>query len=379
MAERWWIADRAEQFRQFAATDGLTAPLYRVLAEGAAEDPEVLGLLDVAPPAQQRTVLLLAAVHFTVLGDPGCDLARYYRSVDGADALDPTAGAWPTFRAFCLDRRSELEALIGTRSTQTNETGRCAAVVPALELVHRATGRALSLLEVGASAGLNLAFDRYRIDYSMPSWSMPPWPPFAAAASVGPADSPVAIQCRVVGDSPVPLPAPGSAVPIADRAGLDLVPGDVTDEASVRWLEACIFADRVDRLDRLRSAVGVVREDPPRLVQGDMVADLGRVAATVGGDGPLVVIHSWALTYVDDAAAFGRAMAELSVDRDLWWLSIEPSRAVPDLWVPPRDARYAGALAANTVTALAHVRPDGRDDQVLARSHPHLDWIHWLA
>ncbi|MEJ7585877.1 MAG: DUF2332 family protein, partial [Acidimicrobiales bacterium] len=167
----WWVADRAAQFRSFAGADGRTAPLYRRFAEATAEDPEVLALLDPAPERQQRSVLLFAAVHALVLADPSCDLARFYPSVDPVEAARAVAreDPWPAFRAFCLDRRAELEAVIATRNTQTNEVGRSAALAPALELVHRATGRPLSLLEVGASAGLNLCLDRYRIEYGAPT------------------------------------------------------------------------------------------------------------------------------------------------------------------------------------------------------------------
>lgn len=379
--EPWWVTDRAAQFRQFADSDGLTAPLYATLTRSAAQDQEVLALLDAAPVSQQRAVLMLAAVHYLVLGDPGCDLARFYPSVDPdrASEVGQAEDPWPVFRSFCLDRRAELSEIIATRNTQTNEVGRCAALLPALQWVHRETGGSLSLLEVGASAGLNLVFDRYRIEYSTPSWEIPDhgFDRFETHAGVGPVDSAVLIRSAVVGDRT--LPPDLSPPAIADRVGLDIFPGDVHDPESVRWLEACIFADRVDRLSRLRAAVATAATAPPRVERGDAVADLSRVAATVQGDGPLVVFHSWALTYVDDATGFAREVSALAADRDLWWVAIEPSSAVPDLVVPPRDDRYSPSMAANTVTSVMHVRPDGREDRVLARSHPHLDWIHWLA
>ena len=48
-----------------------------------------------------------------------------------------------------------------TRRTQTNEVGRCAAILPALP-----RGR-LALLEVGASAGLCLLMDEFFYDYGV--------------------------------------------------------------------------------------------------------------------------------------------------------------------------------------------------------------------
>jgi len=378
----WWMIDRAAQFRAFADADGRTAPLYRRFADAAAGDPEVLALLDAAPGPQQRSVLLFASVHFLVLADPGCDLARFYPSVDPeAAAANAASDPWPAFRAFSLDRRNEIEALIATRNTQTNEVGRCAALAPALELVRRATGQPLSLLEVGASAGLNLCLDRYRIEYGAPTW-VPPVaaPAFVAEGSFGDPGSPVLIRARVVGEHEVPVAATGSVPFIADRIGLDLAPVDVTDDEAVRWLEACVFADRTDRLGRLRAAVRLARHDPPRVVAGDAVADLAAVARIVDGQGPLVVLHSWALTYVEDRDGFAREVAALASDRDVWWLAAEPSTAVPGLVVPRRDERYTPEMAANTVVSIMHLRRRGaRADRVLARSHPHLDWIHWLA
>jgi hypothetical protein len=366
--EPWWVTDRAAQFRAFADTDGRTAPLYAQLAGGAADDPEILALLDPAPPLQQRTVLLLASVHHLVLADPAAEVARWYPSVDPAEAERRRAAGedpYPAFRRFCLDRRDAIEDLVATRTTQTNEVGRCLAVVPALAEVARATGGPVSLLEVGCSAGLNLRLDRYRLGYGDP----PRW--------IGDPASALPLRAREFGNHPVPLPAAPPV--IADRVGLDRSPIDVHDEDAVRWLEACVFPDRVDRIERLRTAVDIARAEPVRLVSGDGVTDLAAVAASLRPDAALCVFHSWALTYFDDRDGFAAAVGDLAeTGRDVWWISVEPSGAVPGLDVPPRDERLTPEMAANTVLALMHVTPDGRTDRVLARSHPHLDWIQWL-
>jgi hypothetical protein len=363
----WWVSDRAGQFRAFADSDGRTAPLYAQLARGTAGDPELLSLLDPAPPLQQRTVLLLASVHHLVLAEPGAELARWYPSVDPLEAERRRVGGadpFPAFRRFCLEHRAAIEELVATRTTQTNEVGRCLALLPALQAVHRATGRALALLEVGCSAGLNLRIDRYRLGYGDPAH----W--------VGDPEASVQLHAREFGDHRVPLD--GELAPIADRAGLDRSPVDVHDDNAVRWLEACVFAERTDRVERLRRAVDVARVAPVRVVAGDAVADIAGVAGTLDPDAVLCVFHSWALSYFEDRGAFAAAVGGLAEGRDVWWISIEPSGAVPDLDIPPRDPRLTPEMAANTVLALMHVTPDGRTDRVLARSHPHLDWLQWL-
>jgi hypothetical protein len=86
----------------------------------------------------------------------------------------------------------------------------------------------LALLEVGASAGLCLLPDYYGYDYDgehavepMMSCGMEP-PRFGCRAGPG-----------------TPLPRWG--VEVAWRAGLDLNPVDLSDEAEIRWLEALIW------------------------------------------------------------------------------------------------------------------------------------------
>src|SRR5436309_2284077 len=77
----------------------------------------------------------------------------------------PTAGAapgggdaWPDFRATVADRVETLRELIDL-PVQTNEVGRCAALLGGFLEVARTTGLPLAILEVGSSGGLNLHWD----------------------------------------------------------------------------------------------------------------------------------------------------------------------------------------------------------------------------
>ena len=89
---------------------------------------------------------------------------------------------------------------------------------------------------------------------------------------------------------------------MAERVGLDLSPVDPFSDDEARWLLACQWPDNPARFGRLRAALANVRAaaHPPRLERGDMVDDLARVAATIPGDGPLVVFHSWVAAYLDE-------------------------------------------------------------------------------
>ena len=75
--------------------------------------------------------------------------------------------------AACTAR--EIERLVATRSTQTNEVGRCTALLPGLCPIasQYEWGEPLSLLDLGTSAGLNLLFDDYGYTYRAAGRSRP--------------------------------------------------------------------------------------------------------------------------------------------------------------------------------------------------------------
>lgn len=147
----------AARFADFAADHQARAPLYADIARYAAQHPEVAAVLRPAPATQRLPVLLLAAVHDLLLAGRGADLARFYPNL----TADPDPGdPGPAFGAFVRTHEAELAAILATRHTQTNEIGRCALLLPALGEVARQVGP-LSLLDVGASAGLTMLLDRY--------------------------------------------------------------------------------------------------------------------------------------------------------------------------------------------------------------------------
>src|SRR5207253_1719152 len=56
---------------------------------------------------------------------------------------------------------------------QTNEVSRSAALLPGYLAIARLAGLPLAIREIGASAGLNLFFDRYSYDYGRFGWGEP--------------------------------------------------------------------------------------------------------------------------------------------------------------------------------------------------------------
>ncbi len=273
------------------------SPLYAELAAGVAEDGELLAWLDRLPTGKRQPNLVFAAV----------------RAVAG------TPDGWDAFRAVLAERRDEVEALMLTRRTQTNEAARCAVLLPLLA----ALPQPLALLEVGASAGLCLLPDRYGYDY--------------AGHRLG--TGPPVLRCAPHG--PVPLP---TALPeIVWRAGLDLDPVDIGDPEQVRWLELLVWPGQEHRLETLRAAIDVARADPPRVVRGDLRTDLEALAAEAPRDATLVVFHTAVLAYVPSA---GRAAFRASVKRlGATWLATEAPDVLglepgpPSLFAVARDGR----------------------------------------
>jgi len=197
------------------------------------------------------------------------------------------------------------------RSTQTNEPGRCAALLPVLA----GLPEPLALLEVGASAGLCLFPDFYAYDYGGPL--------------LGPAagrNAPPVFPCAVNAATPLPARLPR----IVWRAGLDLNPVDLADPGEVAWLEALIWPEETDRLARLRAAIAIAAVQKPRLVKGDLGTDLAALAREAPKGATLVIFHTAVLAYISSAAEreeFARSVGSLCD----FWIANEAPQVFPGI------------------------------------------------
>ena len=248
----------AENYRAFGREARGRSPAYESLATSVADDDMVLGFLAALPPPKRQPNLLFAAARYLLDAPP--DLG--------------------TLRGLVSQHETELTEVILTRRTQTNEPARCATLLPAFT----ALPAPLALIEVGASAGLTLLFDRYSYDYDG-----------HLIAGCDP-DAPT-LRCAVRGPAPLPARLPA----IVWRAGLDLSPLDVTRDDDVRWLSCLVWPGESDRQARLAAAVASARRDPPAVHRGDLRTDLLAVAARAPADATLVIYHSAVLAYVAPA------------------------------------------------------------------------------
>jgi hypothetical protein len=187
------------------------------------------------------------------------------------------------------------------------------------------------VIEIGASAGLLLRFDRY--GYAL------------GGRFFGARRSPVQIAAEWRGDTAVPdldaLP------PLASVTGVDLHPLDACDADDRRWLEALVWPENRHEADLLHRALDVVAADPPALPAGDAIAVCPALASEFPPGEPRVAFHAVTRLHVpaDRLDAFDAAIASLGRDAPLYWLSFEDQGALTHLakaeghleWVAPLD------------------------------------------
>ena len=367
-------SELAQLFRNNAVSSMPRAPLNAAISRTVAEDQALRRLLLHAPPGQRLPVLLLAAVHATLLGlavEKGAphELIRWYPNLtdDPRPADDRRLPA--VFKDFVERHRAPIIDFLSTRQTQTNEVGRSALLLVAFGIVTDEVGP-LAHLDIGASGGLNLLIDRLAYRF-VPERGRPPSDDRSDIRRVG-GPSSVELVVHTRGSVPVPDRLPSFAA----RCGVDRHPVDVTDDAEARWLEACVWPDQTDRFDRLAAMIEIAREDPPELLAGDATASLERAIDRMQLAGHVVVTNSWMLNYLspDERVAYTAELDRLGSSVDLSWVFLESPGLTPEL--PWGSAPIESGL---TALNLVRWREGRRAVDHLAVCHPHGYWMHWAG
>jgi hypothetical protein len=289
-----------------AADVGELGPTWDVL-RGHEEDPRfsVLGLR------------LLGAVNRVVLTGREPALAKAYAGRDASQA-------WEWLRDTLSRNAAELRDSLD-RPVQTNEVGRCAALLFGFLAVSAETELPLRLLEVGASAGLNLHWDRYAYAADRFSW--------------GPDDSPLRLHFELEGHPP----EPPRSVEIASRRGCDATPIDPTTPDGRLALLSFIWPDQSERIARMRAALEIAATEHVAIDREPASSWAQRMLAEPVPGQATVIYHSIVSQYLSDGernALFGgiaEAGARATADAPLAWLRMERAddRANLDLTVWP--------------------------------------------
>jgi hypothetical protein len=265
----------------------LGSPLYGDLLRHAAAD-----LLQGGPTAdvlqghledKLSSVLalrLLGGAHALALSGRAPELAVWYPSAGGSADCEPgSPRAWAALRETLAGQAGELRTWL-EHPPQTNEVGRAAALIGGLRLITSEAPLPVRLVEVGASAGLNLRADHFRV----------PGP----SGHYGDAGSPVILNDGWQGDAP-----PEGRIEVIERTGGDLAPVDPLTTQGRLTLTAYVWPDQADRLRRLRGAFEIADRVPADLRAESASDTLARLALA---DGTWTVLwHSIFRQYLNDA------------------------------------------------------------------------------
>jgi hypothetical protein len=289
------------------------SPLYAGLLERAVKDVkapgptwEILRGHESDPRFSVLGLRLLGAVNRLVLTGREPELASAYRDGRVTEAWEQLQQA---LRRNAAELRDSLE-----RPVQTNEVGRCAALLFGFLTVAGETRLPLRLLEVGASAGLNLRWDRYRYRANGFSW--------------GPENSPVELEIELDGAQPA---AVTPSVEIASRNGCDASPIDPSSDEGRLTLLCYIWPDQEERIARVQAALEVAGEVPVSLEREPAAPWTRRMLAERAPGEATVIYHSIVSQYLGDeerAALFDcirEAGERADADAPLAWLRMEPN------------------------------------------------------
>ena len=341
------MASEAENRQAFRVQEHwcakMGAPIYAAMCAGLAtgltrESRTGARVLDWAgePTRDALPLRLMGGLHALVRTRADAELARVFAGDLGhVDAV--------LARVLVEHDAALLPWLDGP--PQTNEPGRSAGLITGLIVVARWVGPRLELLEIGSSGGLNLLIDRYRFDLG--------------GAVVGPVGSPVTIAPEWLGEPPEVPP-----LGIIGVRGCDVRTLDVTDPAVEARLAAYVWAEKPERLARLATAIGMVRERGVRLDQADAADWVKARLAERQEEGVCrVLMHSVVWQYLPEPvaarirAAMAAAGARATAARPLAWVAMEPDRAVGEMMVSVRSW------------------PDGDAWEVVATAHAHAAWV----
>ena len=339
------LRDAFERFARVEAPD-LDSPMYAELAAGVAADDELLALAAQRQRGQPAPNMLFGAVQYLLLQGVEHPLAADYPILRGPEP--PPGRAFPRFRAFCLEHRERVADLIASRRTQTQVVRRCTCLLPAFGLVHREARAPLALIDVGASAGLNLNFDRYGYRYLREGTEVLRWGRGAAR---------VELEADLRG--PGMLPEPAQELPVASRDGIDLNPIDLADPDELLWLRALIWPEHVERHGQLVDAAAELDGSPIRLHRGDASRDLAHLLERVPDETALVVYSTIAMYQIprEGRRRIRAALEAQSQERPVWQVALEGAH-------PPS-------------LTLTRYRSGAGETELLARASPHGWWIEW--
>lgn len=342
---------------QGAWCERLGSPFTAQLMERAAADCEAGGIVETLTrdwPTDAHVdalgLRLAGALHSAVLLGLDRRLADTYPKRGRTYDIDRV---WPAALAFLAEREDWVREFLKS-PPQTNEVGRSGVLAPGFLWLAARAPQPFRMLELGASAGLNSNWDRFRYT-------------FRDSKQVGAGGPQIATVTE--GD------APGwRDIRIADRRACDLAPIDPLDEGAAARLRAYIWPDQFERMDRLNAAIEVARLAPLRIEQAQADEWLARQLAGGLTAGTTVIFHSIFLQYPTReeqdriAEVIEAAGCAADAEHQLAWVCFEP------------EAVLGGPADSTRILLRARTWAGGScETTVLGEADPHGKRLRWLA
>lgn len=320
-------------------------PFYRALLGELERDEVALGLLASVRVEQRNPMLVLAALHLAALRGHD-ELGPIYEAAREGVLEDPAGAAARVASVLARD-----PAIVGDelwRSTQTNEPGR-SAVLQAVIGELAARDSSLSVIDVGASAGINLAFDRF---------------PVCAHDDA----NPLTLVC----EDRTPLERSFAWPAIRARVGIDPHPLDLASDDDRLWLKACLWAEERRRHERFDAIVAALPAWPPvTMLAGTANEALDDAFDRAEGASLVVVMNTWVAFYLssEQRHAYFEAVTRRCADQRVAWVSMEsPAVEWPAVAPAVTSGRRRGA------SRIVVCEP-GSSPREWGWCHPHGRWV----
>jgi len=247
-----------------------------------------------------------------------------------------------------------LDAIITNQTTlmtwldnppQTNEVARSAVLVAVGQNLTARFDLPLRLLELGASAGLNLYWDRIRLEIGNRAF--------------GPMDASVTLTPEWTGPTP-----PTAQMEVATRGGVDINPLDPGVANDRLRMMSYVWPDQPDRLARMRAVLAEAQKNPAPIDKGDAADWISKKLQTPASGVTTVVFHTVAWQYFPAATQAAARAAILHAGKGA-------TKTAPLAWFGMENDGRRDSAALKL-----HLWPDNVCLD-LGRADFHGRWVNW--
>ncbi|MGC2167999.1 MAG: DUF2332 family protein [Acidimicrobiales bacterium] len=324
---------RRRYHHAMAPEDYERLPFYSALLGELENDHLALELLASVRASQRNPMLVLAALQLAALrGHPV--LAPMYDDARRGELRHPRNAAYRVIAALGEEPSLVRDEL--WRSTQTNEPGR-SAVLQAVVADLARSDETVNILEVGASAGINLRFDQF---------------PVRAHDDA----NPLTLVCedRSEIDRTRLLPR------VNERVGIDLNPLSLGNEEDRLWLKACLWAEERRRHERFDAIVAAQARWPSAtILRGSVRERLDEALVRCTTSATTIIVNTWTAAYFshDEREWYFDEVSRRCALGAVAWISVEsPMVTWPGIDATTEDAHRAASQIVVTRPGATPVR-----------------------